>query len=168
MILRYINQSIEYINTLVKENESVIIALDSGTSFRNEIYPDYIPDNNKYLFERVPRAKYLMIEGLEAEDIVALYNIKYHHKTKPINYNYILTGNIKNGIPRLVNTFTYYRIKKKIDSSLYKDWHKVKTMIAKDHKISNNELEINYQLTSYNLNFYVQNIKNIDKIYLMI
>lgn len=168
MILRYINQSIEYINTLIKENESVIIALDSGTSFRNKIYDGYVPDNNKYLFERIPRAKYLMIEGLEAEDIVSLYNIKYLQKTKEINYNYILTGNIKNGIPRLVNTFTYYRIKKKIDSTNHRNWQIIKSMIAKDHKLSNNKLEINYQLTSFNLNNYVRNVKNIDLIYSMI
>lgn len=82
MLITYTNQSIEYINKLVKEIGNITIVLDSGTSFRQSIYSGYRPSNNVFNFDRPKGVKFLMINGLEAEDIMALHKIKnkYHSK----------------------------------------------------------------------------------------
>lgn len=168
MILHYTNQSIEYINKLVKENDQIIIALDSGTSFRQEIYSGYKPSHNQFNFERPNGVKILMIKGLEADDIVSLYKIKNKIPFKKNNFNMLLTGDFKKEIPSLMSARTYYKIALKYQFTSFDTYPKIKNLLTSNHKISEDKLNFNYLLTSKELNVYMTQLKDFDKIYAMI
>jgi hypothetical protein len=168
MVLSYFNQSSEYINKLVAENESVLICLDSGESFRQNIYSGYRPSDNKFNFERPKGVKFLQIKGLEAEDIVALYKIKNKIPFRKNNYNMMLTGDFKKGVPSLIKAYTFYKIGVKYLIKADDPYPKIKKLLTSNHKISEDLLNFNYYLTSKELNVYMNHLKNFDKIYAMI
>lgn len=168
MVLTYSNQSIEYINKLVVENESVLICLDSGTSFRQDIYSGYRPSDNKFNFERPKGVKFLQIKGLEAEDIIALHKIKNKIPFRKNNYNMMLTGDFKRGIPSLMKAYTFYKIGVKYLIKSDDPYPKIKKLLTSNHKISEDLLDFNYFLTSKELNVYMKHLNNFDKIYAMI
>lgn len=168
MLIAYTNQSIEYINKLVKEIGNVTIVLDSGTSFRQSIYSGYRPSNNVFNFDRPKGVKFLMINGLEAEDIMALHKIKNKLPFKKNNYNMMLTGDFKKGIPSLMKAYTFYKVGVTYLIKSDDPYPKIKKLLTSNHKISEDLLNFNYSLTSKELNVYMKHLKDFDKIYTMI
>ena len=109
-----------------------------------------------------------MIKGLEADDIVSLYKIKNKIPFKKNNFNMLLTGDFKKEIPSLMSAMTYYKIALKYQFTSFDTYPKIKNLLTSNHKISEDKLNFNYLLTSKELNVYMTQLKDFDKIYAMI
>lgn len=145
-ILPYIGQSDREIKELTRTHESILITLDSGTSFRTQFLAKYKPSNHELILtKRYHNIRFKLIEGLEAPDIKFLYEHKYKISDKPsvrTIIRTILEGNPKKGISPIMDERLIPSILKLIDPNL-KSEAAIK-FLADNYPLDHDRLRMSY------------------------
>ena len=168
-VIAYTGQSDSTLKLYSEQYDQTLICMDSGSSFRNNISVGYIPSNVELnITRRPPNTSFRKIEDLEAEDIRALYMIKYKIQ-EPKNTRSIikkvLSGNPNRGIPQIMNSSLIMDLLPLIDPE--SKTTQAIMFLCKNYDIDERQIWDNFQLTSRELKVYVENIDHEDftKIY---